>query len=320
MDISSDDPIEYTVTGLDSDGTAYTFQVRAINDDGNGAVGTAIATPTMSETAPAQMSGLAATVTDINNGSGGSVRFTWDNPGDSSIDKYQYRYDGASSDPDIWDRDWTDVPSSSVATTSYPTGTGTVSLHGSSTSVFYQFRAVNDDADDSSTTNVNEGGGPATALSVLRSNTSPTSPPPPSAPTDLTATATPGQVALSWTVPSGTGITAPTDHEYRQSTDGGSSFGDWTSTGAATAGYTVTNLANGTEYTFEVRGVTGSGDSKVNGASTRVGPVIPGAPNPPTLVSATEKTDDATTVDVNEAESQIVLIWTLVPCQSGFVG
>ena len=310
VDISSDDPIQYTVTGLDNDGTAYTFQVRAFNNGGIGAVGTATATPTTSETAPAQMSGLIAAVSGVSGGTGGQVRFTWGNPGDSSIDKYQYRYDGSSSNPDSWDRDWTDVPSSVGTTTSYPAGAGTVGLHGSSKTVFYEFRAVNDGADVGSTADVNEGGGPATAVRVDRSNTPTTSAQPPATPTDLTATATPGQVALGWTVPSGTGVTAPTNHEYRQSTDGGESFGDWMSTGKATAGHTVSTLTDGQEYTFEVRGFTGSGDSKVNGASTRVGPVIPGAPNAPTLVSATQKTDDATTPDVNEAESQIVLIWT----------
>ena len=45
VDISSDDPIQYTVTGLDNDGTAYTFQVRAFNNGGIGAVGTAIERP-----------------------------------------------------------------------------------------------------------------------------------------------------------------------------------------------------------------------------------------------------------------------------------
>ena len=311
VDISSDDPIQYTVTELDSDGTAYTFQVRAFNNGGIGAVGTATATPTASETAPAQMSGLIAAVSGVSGGTGGQVRFTWDNPGDSAIDKYQYRYDGSSSNPDSWDRDWTDVPSSVGTTTSYPAGAGTVGLHGSSDTVFYEFRAVNDGADVGSTADVNEGGGLATAVRVDRSNTPTTSAQPPATPTDLTATATPGQVALGWTVPSGTGVTAPTNHEYRQSTDGGESFGNWMSTGKATAGHTVTTLTDGQEYTFEVRGFTGSGDSKVNGASTRVGPVIPGAPNAPTGLAVTAIEDDTSTTDADESNPNALnLIWT----------
>ena len=311
VDISSDDPIQYTVTGLDNDGTAYTFQVRAFNNGGIGAVGTATATPTASETAPAQMSGLIAAVSGVSGGTGGQVRFTWDNPGDSAIDKYQYRYDGLSSNPDSWDRDWTDVPSSVGTTTSYPAGAGTVGLHGSSDTVFYEFRAVNDGADVGSTADVNEGGGLATAVRVDRSNTPTTSAQPPATPTDLTATATPGQVALGWTVPSGTGVTAPTNHEYRQSTDGGESFGNWMSTGKATAGHTVTTLTDGKEYTFEVRGFTGSGDSKVNGASTRVGPVIPGAPNAPTGLAVTAIKDDTSTTDADESNPNALnLIWT----------
>ena len=251
------------------------------------------------------MSGLIAAVSGVSGGTGGQVRFTWDNPGDSAIDKYQYRYDGLSSNPDSWDRDWTDVPSSVGTTTSYPAGAGTVGLHGSSDTVFYEFRAVNDGADVGSTADVNEGGGPATAVRVDRSNTPTTSAQPPATPTDLTATATPGQVALGWTVPSGTGVTAPTNHEYRQSTDGGESFGNWMSTGKATAGHTVTTLTDGKEYTFEVRGFTGSGDSKVNGASTRVGSVIPGAPNAPTGLAVAAIEDDTSTTDADESNPNL---------------
>ena len=308
VNISTDDPIEYTVTGLTS-GATYTFQVRAINDKGEGAEGTATAVTTTSETAPAQMSGLVATVTGVTGGTGGTVTFTWINPRDDSIDHYEYRYDGSSSSPVGWDQGWWKIPGTN---NNKDLTTWSPGIHGSSKIVFYELRAVNDPAGDEYLP------GDATAITVSRSNTPVSTPPPPSAPTGLTAAATPGQVELSWTVPSGTGITAPTDHEYRQSTDGGSFSGDWASTGKATAGYTVTGLDNGTEYTFEVRGVTVSGDSKVNGASTRVGPVIPGAPNAPTLVSATE-TDDATTDDVNEAESQIVLSWTAGTSITGVV-
>ena len=112
-------------------------------------------------------------------------------------------------------------------------------------------------------------------------------------------------------MPSGTGVTAPTNHEYRQSTDGGESFGNWMSTGKATAGHTVTTLTDGKEYTFEVRGFTGSGDSKVNGASTRVGPVIPGAPNAPTGLAVTAIKDDTSTTDADESNPNALnLIWT----------
>ena len=274
-------------------------------------LGTATATPTASETAPAQMSGLIAAVSGVSGGTGGQVRFTWDNPGDSAIDKYQYRYDGSSSNPDSWDRDWTDVPSSVGTTTSYPAGAGTVGLHGSSDTVFYEFRAVNDGADVGSTADVNEGGGLATAVRVDRSNTPVPTTAPTAAPTGLTATATPEQVKLDWTI--GDSSDNITGYEYRQSSsqdsDGNAIWNpDWTeigSSGASTITHTVSSLSDGTAYTFELRAKNSAGD----GGAASVGPVTPGAPNAPTLNSATP-TDDTTTAGVNEKESQIVLSWT----------
>ena len=72
-----------------------------------------------------------------------------------------------------------------------------------------------------------------------------------SAPT-LSATAGDGEVTLSWTA------SADADHyQYRGSTDGGVTWlsSDWLHTGelASVREILVTNLTNGTEYTFEVR-------------------------------------------------------------------
>ena len=72
-----------------------------------------------------------------------------------------------------------------------------------------------------------------------------------SAPT-LSATAGDGEVTLSWTASTGA------DHyQYRGSTDGGVTWlsSDWLHTGelASVREILVTNLTNGTEYTFEVR-------------------------------------------------------------------
>ena len=289
VDISSDDPIEYTVTGLDSDGTAYTFQVRAINGDGIGAIGTITATPTASETAPAQIINLQATVSGVTNGSGGNVRFTWTDPDDASIDKYQYRYSTTSSLDGFFE--WADVSGSSATTTSYPTGTETVRIPGSSTTLFYEFRAVNDDADDSGTSDVNEGVGKATAITVSRANTPGTSPAPPATPTGFSAAAEwddtnkEWDIVLSWTDPSDTDINK---YQYQQKeSDGG--YGDWTefTSVSTTITHTINNLTAGTTYTFRLRGVDTDEDPDVNGGVATSNAVTPGAPNPPTLLLPT---------------------------------
>ena len=309
VDISSDDPIQYTVTGLDNDGTAYTFQVRAFNNGGIGAVGTATATPTASETAPAQMSGLIAAVSGVTGGSGGQVRFTWDNPDDASIDKYQYRYSTTSSSDGFFN--WADVSGSSATTTSYPTGTETVPIPGSSATLFYEFRAVNDDADIDSTAEVNEGGGPATAVRVDRSNTAGTSPSPPDAPANVSISTTSTTVTVGWDKPS---VTTNIIWQRQQSHNGGP-FGDWeavTTTEASDRLSFVVSSATGT-YAFKIRAVDNKGNDDdsddVNGAVATTESASAGAPNAPTLNSATP-TDDTTTAGVNEKESQIVLSWT----------
>ena len=313
---SSATTVDHAVTGL-TNGTEYTFEVRAVNDGGDGAAATVNATPTDAASTPSQMLNLQATVTGVSGGSGGTVTFTWDDPEEDFIDKEQYRYDGSSHNPDNWDVDWTDLP-----------GEGTfldftiweVGLHGSSAILFYELRAVNNDADDSSTNDVNEGAGPATAITVSRSNTPGESTEPPAAPGDLTATPGVEQVTLSWTAsttPSGTTITK---YEYRQSSSQDSEGNaiwnpDWTAisgSGATTTEHTVSSLTDGTTYTFEVRAFhdnktaddsdPDNGDETeddVAGAAAQAEDVTPGAPNAPATLSASA-----------DADEQITLTWT----------
>ena len=305
---SSATTVDHAVTGL-TNGTEYTFEVRAVNDGGDGAAATVNATPTDATRTPSQMLNLRATVTGVRGGSGGTVTFTWDDSEEDFIDKEQYRYDGSSDNPDNWDVDWTDLP-----------GEGTfldftiweVGLHGSSATVFYQFRAVN----------ISIGAdleGPATAIRVDRTNTPGTSTAPPAAPGDLTATPGVEQVTLSWTAsttPSGATITK---YEYRQSSSQDSEGNaiwnpDWTAisgSGATTTEHTVSSLTDGTTYTFEVRAFhdnktaddsdPDNGDETEDdlaGAAAQAEAATPGAPNAPTLDSAVP------------ADEQVTLTWT----------
>ena len=96
----------------------------------------------------------------------------------------------------------------------------------------------------------------------------PEPPPPPAtrpgAPERLTAVGGDGQVELNWSAPDDGGATI-TDYEYR--IDG---EGDWISTGSSATTYTVSGLANGSAYFFEVRAVNrvgaGSASDRVKAA------------------------------------------------------
>ena len=90
----------------------------------------------------------------------------------------------------------------------------------------------------------------------------------PAAPDDLTATVGNAHVTLKWTTPDNGGKTI-TGFEYRQK-EGTGSFGTWRAipnSGPYTTSYTVPNLDNGTEYTFEVRAKNAAGDSASASAS-----------------------------------------------------
>ena len=80
--------------------------------------------------------------------------------------------------------------------------------------------------------------------------------PPPAKPTNLTATEGYRQITLNWDDP---GNSAIDDYQFRQKAGSGS-YGSWTNiadSDATTATYTVTGLANGTAYTFQIRARNG---------------------------------------------------------------
>ena len=293
-----------------TNGEEYTFEVRAVsNANGAGAAASINATPQEGETAPGPMLGVDRTVTGVTGGSGGTVVFTWTDPDDDSIDKYQYRYDGSSSTPESWDRDWTDIPGTN---NNKDLTTWSVGIHGTSTNVFYELRAVNDPTGDEFLP------GPETAISVDRSNTPVSTPSPPDAPSIDSPTTSSEQVEVSWIYKNETQNTAITKQQHRQSEDGGDTWTDWTDlTSSAWAdgtnedgdrgfSHTFGSLTDGVAYTFEVRAVSTHGNG---GPSTFT--TTPGQPNPPfDLTVATA--DDTTTAEVNEDPTQTTLhlSWT----------
>ena len=105
--------------------------------------------------------------------------------------------------------------------------------------------------------------------------------PAPTAPANLSAEAGDGQTTLSWDNPNDAAITG---YEYRLRS-GTNDWGSWAaipSSGAATVAYVKAGLANGTEYSFQLRAVNAHGA----GPSAEVGPVTPSAPNRPPVSDA----------------------------------
>ena len=204
----------YTVTGLTND-TAYTFKVRAVGAGGGGtASASASATPRPSP--PAAPTNLTAVVGN------GAVRLNWTAPA-GPITRYEYTQDGGGT--------WTSTGSTNA--------THTITNLTNGTTYTFQVRAVN------------TGGNGAVSTSVTAR---PQLPNPPDAPTGLRATPGDGQVRLSWTAPT----IFVTHYEYRQDD------GAWTSTGSSNTTHTITNLTNGTAYTFRVRGVNSAGNGAVS--------------------------------------------------------
>ena len=301
---------DYTVRSL-TNGTEYTFEVRAVDSDraeGDqaGPASSATATPSTAARAPSQMSNVQHTVTGVTDGSGGTVTFTWDDPEDDSVDQYHARVSTTSNFDGF--SDWVTIVSSASEGT-YTFGPADIST--SSTVVFYELRAVNIVEGDDDLP------GPATAITVSRTNTPVPTTAPPAAPTGFSVAAewddtnSHWDIVLRWTDPSDSDIDK---YQYRQSTDGGSNWNpDWTDStgsGATTTVRRFNRVTASTTYTFQIRAVDTdlAGDSG-NGASSGAVATTPGAPNAPTVLSVTNVADDSDTEE-KEDQTQLTLTWT----------
>ena len=260
----------HTVTGL-ANGTAYSFQLRAVNERGVGAASAAAtATPAAAPSAP---TGLTATAGD------GEAALAWTAGPDngSAVTRWQLRRstDGGAT----WGPGWTNIAGSGATTASH-----TVTGLANGTAYSFQLRAVNERG---------VGAVSAAATATLAAA--------PSAPTGLTATAGDGEAVLAWTAGPDNG-SAVTRWQLRRSTDGGATWAPgWTNiagSGATTASHTVTGLANGTAYSFQLRAVNERG---VGAASTAATATPAAAPSAPTGLTATA------------GDGEAVLAWTAGP-------
>ena len=229
-------------------GQQYAFRVRAVNSAGAGEPSTSM-TGIPEAQPPSMPLGLTSMPGD------GQVTLSWTAPADdggSAVLRYEYNYSGS----------WMPATVDTTAATITTTVTGLTNGQ----SYTFQVRAVN-------------AAGAGDSASVMARPASPA----PGMLQNLTAIPGDTQVTLAWEAPA-TGGPA-TGYHYRVSSSGVT--GSWVPTSSMTT-HTVIGLTNGTEYTFEVRGVnaTGNGPS-ATAMSTPMAVVPPVAPGMPQNLTAT---------------------------------
>jgi titin len=252
-----------TLTGL-TNGTTYSYRVRANNAIGSGAASTvATTTPFTTPGAPRNVASFAGDR---------EVVLSWSAPtntGGSAITGYvvQQSTNGTT---------WTTVDTPSVAST-------VISGLTNGTSYSYRVFAVN-----AAVTNVNNiatsGAVASTVVTAMPKTTA-------SAPRALTPVAGDRQIALTWTAPVDNGGVALTGYAVQRSADGGRTWTTALSTSSSTLSATITGLTNGVAYVFRVAATNAAG---IGAASTWVtsAPVAP--PTAPVSVAAVAVATGAT--------------------------
>ena len=214
------------VTDL-TNGTSYTFDVRAVNPRGPGTPATMTATPALGP--PGTPTGLTASAE-------GSLAIVlrWSAPrGRAAVAGYRVEVsaDGGAS--------WNVLVITNTADPN-PTYKHT-GLHGGTTR-HYRVSAVTSS-------------GAGMPSNVARATTQRG---PPAAPRNVRATPGDEQATLAWDAPSSDGGSALTGYRYRYRVENGGSWMDWRST-ETNRQVTVTGLTNGESYRFEVRAVNAQG-------------------------------------------------------------
>ena len=127
------------------------------------------------------------------------------------------------------------------------------------------------------TVTVNAVGGIANAGTYTVSSTNPPTPSPPSPPQSVTAMAGDASATVSWQPPASPGSYPVTSYEVTSSPSGGTCL-------VAVTRCEITDLTNGTSYTFTVRALSGAGWSVASAPSNAV---TPSAEPPPPTTSIT---------------------------------
>ena len=237
----------YTVTGL-TNGTTYTFIVRAQNAIGYGAATSPVTvTPATTPSAP----------TSLITSRGGSgiliITFTAGSTGGTAITNYQY----ATS---------TDGYTTYTSVTSFTTTTATIAGLTNGTSYTFKLRAVNTVGNGA----VSAATGPTIPAAV------------PSAPTNLVFVSADQALIINFTPGNNEGSPI-TNYNYAISLDGGGSYSTYFPFSPPTgpvSSITITGLDNGFLYYVKIKATNSLGDG---GESQPVSGTPRQRPNPPTI-------------------------------------
>ena len=224
-----------TITGL-TNGVEYLFRVMAENEAGNGARAEVKATPSAVD-GPGTVA-LSSTAPQV----GTAVTATLSDP-NGGITGAAWQWQRRTSATD----EWSDISSSTSS--SYTPVVGDVG---------YMLRATVGYADGN-------GPGKSAHSAATAAVVGPPGPP------VLRAEAGNGQVLLSWTAPASTGGAPLLGYHYRESHAGGTTI--WHEFEKSWSPFLVSNLRNGTAYTFELRAYNRAGAGAV--ADTVVTPAGP---------------------------------------------
>ncbi len=232
---------EYDVTGL-TNGTAYTFRMRAVTVGGDGPASDASASVTPDKT-PRQPSGFKLEPGNA------TIKLVWANQSDdeASIVKWQYQEKIGTG---LWSR-WNDISSSDKNTTSFERDRLT-----NGTAYGYRIRAVA----------TGDKFGPASDDRFAT---------PAGPPAAATLTATPGarRVTLSWTLAADASIERWQYQKLEGTAANAAAFANvaWTpipGSGAATRSHTVRGLEGEVAYSFRVRAIGYGGDGAESDIAT----------------------------------------------------
>ena len=228
-----------TVTGL-TNGTAYTFKVKATNSVGTGSESAASNSVT-----PATVPGTPTIGTATRGNAQATVAYTAPaSNGGSAITSYTA----------------TSTPGNFTGTVSQA-GSGSITVTGLTNGTAYTFKVK-------ATNSVGTGSESAASNSVTPATV-------PGTPTIGTATRGNGQATVAYTAPASNGGSAITS--YTATSTPGNFTG--TVSQAGSGSITVTGLANGTAYTFKVKATNSVGTGSESAASNSVTPAtVPGAP------------------------------------------
>ena len=203
----------------------YTLEVRALRDGTGGPSARATQKPRGPLAAPANFAAAS--------GENRRVTLSWDNSGDDSITRYQYRY--RISAESAWNPDWTDIPGSRWNTTSY-TVTGLVNR----TAYTFEARALRGTLEGPVSTGTATPEGPPTA---------------PLPPTGLTVHEGHGNLGLSWEPPTIQDERAPVTGYRVRYREEGRNWRTVSRSDLSIQWQTITGLRNGLTYEVQVASV-----------------------------------------------------------------